>query len=65
MTREWKTVYPGYSARFYKNGRTDVRDDRSGEVVTSYSPSLQQDVRSGVVCAALSYLFGDGFKMER
>ena len=56
--REWELIHPNVSARFYKNGRTDVRNELTKEVVTSHSPSLQDALRAVYLDGPLIYLFG-------
>lgn len=58
MAKPWHSLKDNFSARYYQNGRTDVKRADTGETVTSYSPSLQDDLRRGNVDGPLSYLFG-------
>ena len=55
---QWERVNGAFSARYFANGRTDVRRESTGETVTSRSPSLQDDMRRGATDGALRYLFG-------
>jgi hypothetical protein len=58
MAKSWHKLTSRFSACYYQNGRTDVRRDDTGDIVVTYSPSLQSDLRRGKIDAALTYLFG-------
>ena len=58
MAKSWGKLTDKFSVRYYQNGRTDVKRADNGEIVTSYSPSLQGDLQRGNVDAPLFYLFG-------
>ncbi len=57
-TKVWHKLNERYFACYFANGRTDVKNIETGEIVMSRSPSLQDDLKRGNIAGPLCYLFG-------